>query len=75
MDTYTIKKAYPWTRDSEIEISSENLLYSELNNLSGCQSMNKKNNELIRDKCFQISELIREIEKLNVSIQNERKTN
>jgi hypothetical protein len=27
MDIYTIKKAYPWTKDNDIEITSKNILY------------------------------------------------
>ncbi len=66
MDTYTIKKAYHWTNDTEIEIESENLIYSEVENLSGCQSRNLNNNEEIRKKCSEIADLIRDIEKLNI---------
>lgn len=67
MNTYTIKKAYHWTNDSEIEIKSENLLYTELGNThSGCQCKNMDNHEIIHEKCRQIADLIREIEKLNI---------
>jgi len=66
MDVYTIKKAYHWTDDSEIAITSNNLIYSELGPAHhGCQSRSLKNNELIRDKCRQVADLIREIDNLN----------
>ena len=66
MDTYKIEKAYPWTTENEITIKSENLFYSELNlKQNGCQSANSENNKEIRNKCFKIAELIREIEILN----------
>jgi len=66
MDTYTIKKAYHWTDDREIVITSENLIYSELgSNHSGCQCTNVYNQELIHQKCRKIADLIREIEQLN----------
>ena len=66
MDIYKIEKAYPWTAENEITIESENLLYSELTlSQNGCQNNNMENNNEIRDKCFQIAELIREIEILN----------
>lgn len=67
MDTYTIKKAYHWIEGSkEIEINSENLLYTELSTThSGCQCMKIENSEKIREKCTQIADLIREIEILN----------
>ena len=65
MDTYRIKKAYHWGYDSEIEISSEHLLYIQIGKTHHeCRSSNSKNNEEIRDKCKQISDLIRDIEKL-----------
>jgi len=67
MDKYTIQKEYPWQKiDFEIEIKSENLLYSELGTThSGCQCNNMENHELIHDKCRKIADLIREIEILN----------
>lgn len=67
MDTYKIKKAYPWIEGTkEIEITSENLIYTELGTThSGCQCNNLENSENIRMKCFQIANLIREIEILN----------
>ena len=68
MDTYTISKAYHWTNDKEIEITSENLYYAELCNGSGCQCNSLKNGEEIRLCCNKIADLIREIETLN---QNE----
>ena len=68
MDTYTIKKAYPTLKDTEIEITSKNLIYAEMGvTHSGCQSNNLKNNDEIHKKCVQITNLIREIEQLNIS--------
>lgn len=65
METYIISKACPWTKSNEITIESENLLYSEIAALSGCQSNSVKYNEKIREKCNKIADLIREIELLN----------
>lgn len=65
MDTYTVKKAYHWTIDSDIEISSSNLLFCEAGNMSGCQCMVMENEERIRSICHQISDLIRELDILN----------
>ena len=65
MDTYTINKAYPWTHGEEIEITSENLCYTELDSLSACQSNSKENNKEIERICYYIAEMIREIELLN----------
>ncbi len=68
MDTYTIKKAYPWlhTEFVEIEILSDNLQYLEVQDLSsGCRAKSQNNREKIHKKCKQIADLIREIEKLN----------
>lgn len=65
MDSYTIRKAYHWTSDDEIEIESENLIYCELGSThSGCQTNNLDNNDKIHEKCIQISNLIREIEEM-----------
>jgi hypothetical protein len=67
--TYKIKKGYPGKHSEhygEIEIESEGLLYVELQDThSGCQSNNLENNELIHEKCREISKLIKEIDKLN----------
>ena len=66
MDTYIIKKAYHWTKDRDIEIKSENLIFAEAGNThSGCQSANISNNDEIHKRCAKIAELIREIEDLN----------
>jgi predicted nucleic acid-binding protein len=67
MQTYKIQKAYHWIEDTkEIEITSENLIYTELGTThSGCQCNNLENAEIIRMKCTQIANLIREIEILN----------
>lgn len=67
MDTYTIKTAYHWVNDLEIEIKSENLIYVESGTThSGCQCKNMDNHDVIHDKCRKIADLIREIEKLNI---------
>jgi len=66
MEEYRIKKAYPFDiKGNEIEIISKNLIYCELENLSGVQCINLENQDIIRKKCNQIADLIREIEKLN----------
>lgn len=66
MDIYTIKKAMHFSDLDEIEIKSENLIYAEIGlNHSGCQSNSLKNNDKIQNKCAQIANLIRDIEKLN----------
>lgn len=69
MEVYRIKKAYHWQRDKgfiEIEITSENLLYTEMGDThSGCQCNNLDNQKAIREKCKQVADLIREIDKLN----------
>ena len=67
MDNYKIQKAYHWIEGTkEIEITSENLIYTELGTThSGCQCNNLENAELIRMKCTQIANLIREVEILN----------
>jgi len=67
MDNYKIQKAHHWVYGTkEIEITSENLIYIELGTThSGCQCNNLKNAEIIRKKCGQIADLIREIENLN----------
>jgi hypothetical protein len=69
-DDYKITKAYPGnhTRQyGEIEITSEGLIYTELQDThSGCQSRNLDNNTLILKKCKEISKLIKEIDSLNV---------
>lgn len=68
MKQYTIRKAYPWTSDSDkdITIESENLLYSEANELAGVQCNSLANHDKIFEKCEEISKLIKEIEELNV---------
>ena len=69
MDIYTIKQGYPDViQDEEIEISSPNLVYSEIGDIySGCQCSNIDNQPLIHEKCRQISGLIKEIDALNKS--------
>ena len=70
IDTYTIKCPYSITTKNEIEIVSDNIMYSEirLNDKGvfiGVQCSNQKNDELIKAKCIQVANLIREIDKLN----------
>lgn len=62
---YTVRRIFKKSPFNEIEIISENLIYSEIQNGSGCQVMNLDNNDLIHDKCRKIADLIREIEELN----------
>lgn len=49
----------------EVSIESEGIIYSEANNMSGCQCMNQDNQDKIKARCSQIADLIREIEELN----------
>jgi hypothetical protein len=76
MDTYTIKHPY-WGKllkngFMEIEIQSENLLYSEIHmSHAGLQCKVVDETDAIKHKCRQIADLIREIDKLN----NQRNTN
>lgn len=70
IDTYTIKCPYSITTKNEIEIVSDNIMYSEirLNDklvFIGVQCNNLENAELIKAKCIQVANLIREIDKLN----------
>jgi len=68
MDTYIIKKAYPYQTENviELEITSENLIYTELGNShSGVQVINMTNENLIHKKLRAVADLIRDIDKLN----------
>ena len=70
IDTYTIQCPYSITTKNEVEIVSDNIMYSEvgLNDKQvyiGFQCNNKENAELIKAKCIQVANLIREIDKLN----------
>ena len=70
IDTYTIKCPYSITTKNEIEIVSDNIMYSEirLNDervFIGVQCSNQENDKLIKAKCIQVANLIREIDKLN----------
>ena len=70
IDTYTIKCPYSITTKNEIEIVSDNIMYSEirLNDerfFIGVQCSNQENDKLIKSKCIQVANLIREIDKLN----------
>ena len=72
IDTYTIKCCYPFgTKFNEVEISSNDLMYTEAttddgkHTFVGLQCNNLENDELIKAKCIQIADLIREIDELN----------
>jgi len=69
IENYQIRKAYPGSHSDkygELEIVSENLVYTELQNThSGLQCNNMNNEKLIHDKCRQVSKLIKEIDQLN----------
>jgi len=65
MDKYTIRYPYKDSKYNEIEITSDNLLYAEICNGSGCQVVNLNNEALIHNKCKEIANLIRDIEILN----------
>ena len=70
IDTYTIKCPYSITTKNEVEIVSDNIMYSEvgLNDervFIGVQCNNKENAELIKAKCIEVADLIREIDELN----------
>lgn len=73
MDTYTIKKEYPWTKQNELMIESENLHYSELRildngqTLSGVHCNSEKNYKEIHKTCVSIANLVRKLEELNKS--------
>lgn len=68
-DTYKIMNAYPGKHSdkyNEVEISSDNLIYTELQTThSGCQVVNIKNSDLIHQKCRQVAKLIKDIDLLN----------
>ncbi|MFZ7121757.1 MAG: hypothetical protein ACOWWH_12525 [Eubacteriaceae bacterium] len=52
--------------NDEINIESENLIYSEIFDTHSCIQCNNRNNEKqIHYKCKQIANLVREIEELN----------
>jgi hypothetical protein len=68
MDTYIIKQAYLWQTENvvELEITSQNLIYTELGNThSGVQVINMTNQKLIHKKLRAVADLIRDIDKLN----------
>lgn len=70
IDTYTIKCPYSISTKNEVEIVSDNIMYSEirLNDervFIGVQCSNQENAELIKAKCIQVADLIREIDELN----------
>ena len=70
IDTYTIQCPYSITTKNEIEIISDNIMYSEvgLNDKQvyiGFKCNNKENTELIKAKCIQVADLMREIDELN----------
>lgn len=68
MDEYIIKQAYPWQTENifELEITGENLIYTELGNThSGVQVLNQTNEKMIHQKLRQVADLMREIDQLN----------
>ena len=70
MDKYVIKHPYLGKEDSngflEVEITSENIIYSEIQSTHfGLQCVNKKNHNEILVRCKEVVNLIREIDKLN----------
>jgi len=67
MDVYKIQKAYPdILKGDEIEIVSDNLLYSELGQThSGVQCSNLDNYDQIHLLCCKVAKLMKEIDKLN----------
>jgi hypothetical protein len=70
METYKIKHPYLGEKlvggFLELEIESEGLIYTELQTTHfGVQCNNLKNEALIRLKCRQVADLIREIDNLN----------
>lgn len=66
IDDYTIRHAFPLVAGTnEIEIESENLIYSEINLFHGMQCKSRKNYDRIFKLCAQVADLIKEIDKLN----------
>ena len=68
MIKYTISmpfKDVTFLGSDEVSIESDNLIYAEVGNGSGIQCMNSDNEEIIRSKCNQVANLMREIEQLN----------
>ena len=69
MDEYRIHHPYIGKKLSdgslELEIVSENLIYGEIGFGVGCQCKNMDKQKEILDKCKQVANLIREIDKLN----------
>jgi len=64
--SYKVIFNFDKSKHKEITIESSNLLYSEIgSSYSGCQSLSKKNNDLIHEKCRKIADLFRQIEDLN----------
>ena len=67
MDKYIIQKAFHWTKSDEMEITSDNLIYGQIDNMHGCQCRSMNNQDKIRRKCHKVVELIKEIDLLNES--------
>lgn len=70
MDNYKINHPYLGKELEggflEVEIKSENLLYTEIGLVYyGVQCMNQSNEQLIKKKCQEVANLIREIDQLN----------
>ena len=67
IDTYTIKSAYPepYNTFNEINILSDNLIYSEVGSVhAGCQCNNMDNNDKVFEICQKISKLVKELDTL-----------
>ena len=65
MEEYRIKFLFTKSKQREVEIISDKLLYGEVYDSSVCQVNNPENKDLIHKKCKKIANLIREIDKLN----------
>lgn len=70
MEVYIIQHPYLGKKSDrgflELEITSARLTYSEINEThNGVQCATQKNNDIIRHKCRQVADLVREIDELN----------
>lgn len=68
MNKYTIEKAWPWIKDQQIRITSDNLEFVEFCNGHNVQTNNPENTNEISELCKEIADRIRQIEKLNKEI-------
>jgi hypothetical protein len=66
IEDYSINSPFKDSKNNEVEILSNNLLYSEIGDThAGVQCRNMDNQDEIFKRCVEISKLIKEIEKLN----------